>query len=123
MTVQVLKLNTRASQTTAYAIRHHPFTVHDYHRMRTVGILQEDDRVELLDGEIYATSPIGPSHAAIVNRLLKWLSQQLSDDYILSVQNPVQLSEISEPQPDLAILLLVQTFMPRPTPRLRMSSC
>ena len=40
----------------------HQFSVRDYARMREVGILNEDDRVELLDGEIYVMSPIGPLH-------------------------------------------------------------
>ena len=80
------------------------FTVHDYARMRETGILAEDDRVELLDGEIYVMIPIGPLHIAIVNRLNKILMPQIGDDAILSIQNAVQLNDYSEPQPDLALL-------------------
>jgi putative restriction endonuclease len=75
------------------------FTVHDYTRMRETGILTEDDRVELLDGEIYLMSPLGSLHIAIVNRLNKLLMWQVGDDAILSIQNPVQLNDYSEPQP------------------------
>jgi Uma2 family endonuclease len=80
------------------------FTVSDYARMRETGILTEDDRVELLDGEIYLMSPLGPLHIAIVNRLNKLLMRQIEDDAILSVQNSVQLNDYSEPQPDVALL-------------------
>jgi Uma2 family endonuclease len=80
------------------------FTVHDYARMRETGILTEDDRVELLDGEIYLMSPLGSLHIAIVNRLNKLLMRLVGDDAILSIQNSVQLNDYSEPQPDVAIL-------------------
>src|SRR5215211_7801891 len=80
------------------------FTVHDYARMRETGILAEDDRVELLDGEIYQMSPLGSLHIAIVNRLNKLLMRQVGDDAILSIQNSIQLNDYSEPQPDIALL-------------------
>jgi Uma2 family endonuclease len=80
------------------------FTVADYHRMRETGILAEDDRVELIDGEVRAMSPISPSHAALVRRLNATLGKRLGDTAIVSVQDPVQLNDYSEPQPDLAVL-------------------
>jgi Uma2 family endonuclease len=49
-------------------------------------------------------SPIGPLHAAIVRRLNTLFSQRGLSQYIVSVQDPIQLSDLSEPQPDLAIL-------------------
>jgi Uma2 family endonuclease len=85
-------------------ITRRPFTVADYARMRETGILSEDDRVELIDGEVRVMSPIGPFHAAIVKRLNTLLSRLLPDTVILSVQDPIQLNDYSEPQPDLAIL-------------------
>jgi len=85
-------------------IARHPFTVTDYARMRETGILSEDDRVELIDGEVRLMSPIGPVHAAIVKRLNTMLNRVLADTLILSIQDPIQLNDYSEPQPDLAIL-------------------
>jgi Uma2 family endonuclease len=80
------------------------FTVDDFARMREAGILTEDDRVELLDGEIYVMSPIGPLHVAIVNKLNKILNKSVGDQGIISVQNPIRLDRLGEPQPDIAVL-------------------
>ncbi|RRR70596.1 MAG: Uma2 family endonuclease [Candidatus Viridilinea halotolerans] len=80
------------------------FSVDDYNRMREVGILAEDDRLELLAGEIYTMSPVGPLHVALVNRLNRLLQRQVGEQGIVSVQNPIRLDQRSEPQPDLAIL-------------------
>src|SRR3712207_5456510 len=62
------------------------FTVDDYYRMVRAGILHEDDRVELLDGEIIEMSPTGSRHAATVNRLVRLYSAQAADRYVVSVQ-------------------------------------
>lgn len=82
------------------------FSVDEYTRMHEMGILAEDARVELLDGEIYTMSPLGPLHIALVNRLNKLLMHQIGDDAWVSVQNSVRLDDYSEPQPDIAVLRL-----------------
>ena len=79
------------------------FNVHEYHRMAEAGILTPSDRVQLLDGEIVVMSAVGSQHAATVNRLLRLFSNAC-ERQIVSVQNPVRLSEWSEPEPDVAIL-------------------
>lgn len=86
------------------AVARRQFTVADYHRMRDAGIFSEDDRVELLDGDILQMSPIGPLHAAIVKRINTLLGKTPLGQLIVSVQDPIQLSDLSEPQPDIAIL-------------------
>src|SRR5689334_14217275 len=81
------------------------FTVDEYEQMVEAGILTEDDRVELIHGEIIRMSPIGPRHVAAVNRCVIALAgvtaQRLA---IPSVQNPIRLGDDSQPQPDLALL-------------------
>ena len=86
------------------------FTVADFARMVDTGILAEDDRVELIDGEVRAMSPIGPRHAAIINRLNALLSRELAGSAIISVQNPIQLTDYTEPQPDIAVLYPREDF-------------
>ncbi|HMT20791.1 MAG TPA: Uma2 family endonuclease [Promineifilum sp.] len=88
---------------TVEAIRRR-FTVADFLRMVEVGLLAEDDRVELLWGDIVEMSPINVAHASTVSRLLSVLSKTLGERVILSVQNPVQLDNESLPQPDIALL-------------------
>lgn len=80
------------------------FTVGQYHQMIESGILTERDRVELLQGEIIEMSPIGRQHAACVDRLTELFVRELGFRAIVRVQNPIQLSNSSEPQPDFAIL-------------------
>lgn len=82
-----------------------PFSVREYARMLETGILGEDDRVELIDGEVREMSPIGPLHIAIVNRLNTLLSRLVGDDAIVSVQNPILLNDYTVPQPDVALLV------------------
>ncbi len=81
------------------------FTVQDYHRMAEVGTFREDDRLELLEGEIVEMPPIGPGHAGGVKRLMNgFLPLQVESKAIISVQDPIDSGEHSEPQPDLALL-------------------
>lgn len=72
--------------------------------MAEVGILKPTDRVELIRGEIVDMSPIGRRHVAFVNNLTQLLVMRLAGRAIVSVQNPVALTEDSEPQPDLAVI-------------------
>ncbi len=80
------------------------FTVEEYHRLAEVGILGEDDRVELIDGEIVQMSPIGNRHAGTVDFLAEHFLKTVGGRGQVRVQNPVRLGEDSEPQPDLALL-------------------
>jgi Uma2 family endonuclease len=85
-------------------VKRRRFTVHDYHRMGEAGILHEDDRVELIEGELVEMTAIGTRHFSCVNRLNRLLVMHVGDDAIVSVQNPVRLNEYNEPQPDLAVI-------------------
>ena len=82
----------------------HLISVDAFHRMGETGILGPQDRVELIDGEIIDMSPIGVLHAAIVARLASHFSQRLGPMGVVWCQNPLRLDDISEPEPDIAIL-------------------
>lgn len=80
------------------------FTVEEYHRMAEAGILGEDERVELIEGEIVQMAPIGPRHAGGVINATRLFITRLGDRAVVSPQNPVVISPRSEPQPDLLLL-------------------
>ncbi|MBC8160265.1 MAG: Uma2 family endonuclease [Roseiflexaceae bacterium] len=80
------------------------FSVADYARMLETGILSEDDQVELIEGDVRPMSPIGPLHAAIVKRLNTFLNAALGGSALVSVQDPIRLSDYTEPEPDLAVV-------------------
>lgn len=97
----------------------HRFSVADYNRMGEVGILTEDDRVELLDGEIRTMSPVDAKHAAMVKRLSNLINQLIGAKYIIGVQDPIQLHDFSEPLPDISVLRWRDDFYEasHPTPK------
>jgi Uma2 family endonuclease len=80
------------------------FTVDEYHRMGEAGIFSEDDRVELVEGEIVMMSPIGSYHAASVKQTSSEFHNILGGRAIVSVQDPIVLNDFSEPQPDIALI-------------------
>jgi Uma2 family endonuclease len=80
------------------------FTTQDYEQIIAAGVIAEDDRVELLEGEIVEMSPIGPSHSSCVVRLTRLLYKLESPRIIIRVQDPIHLGEYSQPQPDISIV-------------------
>jgi Uma2 family endonuclease len=80
------------------------FTLEEYVRMAETGILADDERIELIEGEIVEMSPIGTPHAAFVANLTHLLVHAVGDRARVWVQGPVRLPPRSLPQPDLALL-------------------
>lgn len=81
-----------------------PISVVEYHRMGEAGILTEDDRVELIEGQLVPMAPIGQDHAATANALTRLLVLAVGNRGVVTVGNPVRLDGSSEPQPDLTVL-------------------
>jgi Uma2 family endonuclease len=82
----------------------HRFTVEEYHRMGELGFFTEDDRVELIRGDLVDMNPIGIPHMNCVTRLNHMLVERSRGRYFVSVQNPVTAADESEPQPDFSLL-------------------
>ena len=80
------------------------FTVAEYYAMADAGILSENDRVELLDGDLIVMPPIGNWHGGGVKFLANTFPSVLQGRAIMAVQDPVRLDEHSEPQPDIMLL-------------------
>ena len=79
-------------------------TVDEYHRLGEEGVLDEDARVELVDGRVVEMPPIGPRHMFNVNRLTRLFLLRLLDRIVLSIQNPVTFGRRLERQPDVTLL-------------------
>jgi Uma2 family endonuclease len=97
-------------------VRRH-FNVTEYYRMAAAGVLSDDDRVELIEGEIVEMNPIGSRHAACVGRLTEVLGRLVGSEAIVWVQNPVQVNDYSEPLPDVSLLKRRDDFYAQANPQ------
>lgn len=79
------------------------FTVEQYYQMAETGILAPDERVELIEGEILEMAPIGPRYAMCVDRLFQLFVERLGRTVHLRSQNPIRLSNYTEPEPDITL--------------------
>lgn len=84
--------------------RQRRLSAEDYHRMTEAGILDEDDRVELLEGVIVEMSPQGPKHAMLIQRLCDPTFAKVPPDFVIRCQLPLTLSRDSEPEPDVSVV-------------------
>ena len=81
-------------------------TADEFYRMAEAGILGEDDRVELIEGELIQMAAMGIRHMHCVNRITEWFVLHVAGRAIVSIQNAVLLPPFSMPQPDLALFRL-----------------
>ena len=79
-------------------------SVDEYHRMIAAGILDEDERLELLEGVIVAMAPQSPAHAYCIQWLTRVLVRGLGDAYAVRPQLPLTLGERNEPEPDVTVV-------------------
>ena len=104
MTTQTLPSTKSDSLTDAP--RKRLFTRKEYHAMGKAGIFAPNERVELLEGEIIAMSPAGSRHSSCILLMTEWFyeSGRLNGRAHIHSQNPVVVSDVSEPEPDLMLL-------------------
>ena len=86
------------------AVARRRLSLTEFHRIGEAGIFREDDRIELIHGEMIEMAPIGSRHAGKVNRLARMLNHAVGTDAIVATQNPIVLPPDNEPQPDIALL-------------------
>lgn len=88
----------------------------EYRAMYEAGILGEEDKIELLNGELILMSPVGSQHGSIVKRLNALFNKMLEGRAIVSVQDPILIPPHSEPEPDLALLRIKDDFYEKEHP-------
>ncbi len=98
-TAGIIRLVSHVTAATTYQ-----FSVEEYHKLGEAGIFHEDDRVELLNGDIVIMAPIGIRHIKAVRRLIRSMSRHFADRCTVDAQNPVMIDGHSEPQPDILLL-------------------
>lgn len=82
----------------------HKLSIDDFERLGAAGILAEDSRIELIEGDLIDMPPIGTGHMSVSNRLNRMLVRRAGDDAIVSVAHPMRLPPWSMPQPDFMLL-------------------
>lgn len=85
-------------------INRHRLTVDQYHRMIDIGLFSEQDKVELINGELVNMCPVGSRHAACVNAFIDLLPAQLPKEASFTIQNPIAILPLSEPEPDVVVV-------------------
>jgi Uma2 family endonuclease len=94
----------------AVDLKRYRFSRDDYHRMAQTGILPENARVDLIDGEIIEMNPIGGPHMAAIDRLTRIFVRGVGDDTIARIQGSIALGHNGEPEPDLVLLRFREDF-------------
>lgn len=87
----------------------------EYHKMIDAGIFAEDERIELLEGLILPMSPQSPYHADLIQWLTNTLARLIGPNYDVRSQLPLSAGDVSEPEPDLAVVPASRTRRQHPS--------
>ena len=79
------------------------FSVDEYYKMIELGMLKDYEKAEIIDGELIQQMTIGDKHASVVNILNRFFIKNVSDSILVSVQNPLRISDYNEPEPDIVL--------------------
>lgn len=82
----------------------HRFTTEEFEKMAAAGVFGDDQRVELIEGEVVEMTPIGDVHGACVDRLTRWLVLGVGERGQVRIRGAVRIGRYSEPQPDVLVL-------------------
>ena len=81
-----------------------PITVWEYHQMAEAGILQPQERVELIRGQLIQMAAKGTAHSSATTRTGQVLGKLLGEQVTIRLQEPIRLNDFSEPEPDIAVV-------------------
>ncbi|MEL6927937.1 MAG: Uma2 family endonuclease [Cyanobacteria bacterium J06600_6] len=79
------------------------FTVEEYHRLADLGFFHENEKIELIRGEIIAMAPKRTPHSVANSQLWQQFYELLGKQAEIRVQEPITLLDNSEPEPDVVI--------------------
>jgi Uma2 family endonuclease len=85
-------------------VRKHLTDIHEWQRLGEANIFPPNSRLELIEGEILEMAPIGCKHAGHLMRIMHYFAQIVGENALLNAQNPLQLGDLSEPEPDFMLL-------------------
>jgi Uma2 family endonuclease len=80
------------------------FTTKEFEQMIRAGVFLEDERIELIDGEIVQMAPINFPHAICISRLTLFFTKRLGETALVWAQNPIHLPNNTRPQADVVLL-------------------
>lgn len=80
------------------------WTADEFNRMAELGLLAPGERVELIEGEIVAMTPQNPRHSSATALCTNLLVERFGRTHLVRVQLPLSLGELSEPEPDFALV-------------------
>lgn len=84
-------------------IKTRPISVREYDRMIEIGLFDEDERIELLNGEIVEILPKGTKHSSANDKATRFFYRMIGDGAVIRNQNPVILNNFSEPEADIVL--------------------
>ena len=89
--------------TTTNGVKPRLITALDYDRMIEAGIYNENDRIELLNGEIIEIMPKGTKHTSANSRIVRFFIRLFDEKVIVRSQDPIWLDDFSQPEPDIVL--------------------
>jgi Uma2 family endonuclease len=89
----------------------------EFNKLGEAGIFDEDDRVELIDGEIIIISPVGSRHAGTAMQIAHEFQRKFGDQVLLNMNSPAVLDDFSGPLPDVSALKPRKDFYKSAHPR------
>jgi len=89
---------------TTYPFRARRWTRKEYRKLDELGVLPEDEPIELIDGHLIVAEPKGAPHATFVRLTAGVLGRAFGDGWLVIQQDPIALDDVSEPEPDVAVV-------------------